>query len=126
MSNSSQKPLAGQVAVITGAGRGIGTAIARKLAELGAVAVLCGRSRTLLEVTSQFIQKAGGQAEVVHCDVMDLVSVEAVAGHVERTFASLDVLITNAAVGGFGGPWHRLRPGHWVLVLNTNLTGVNS
>jgi len=124
MSNSSQKPLAGQVAVITGAGRGIGTAIARKLAELGAVAVLCGRSRTLLEVTSQFIQKAGGQAEVVQCDVMDLVSVEAVAGHVERTFARLDVLINNAGVGGFGGPLHTLPPDSWDLVLNTNLRGV--
>ena len=79
MSNSRQTPLTGQVGVITGAGSGIGAAIARRLAELGAVAVVCGRSRTTLEATAQSIQKAGGNAEVAPCDVTDLAAVEAIA-----------------------------------------------
>ena len=124
MSNSSQPPLAGQVAVITGAGRGIGAAIARKLAELGAVAVLCGRSRSTLEATAQSIQKAGAQAEIAACDVTDLASVETTASHVERTLGRVDVLVNNAGVGGFGGPLHTLDPDSWDRVLNTNLRGV--
>ena len=124
MSNSTRPLLAGQVAVITGAGRGIGAAIARKLAELGAVAVLCGRSRSTLESTAQFIEKAGGQAEIARCDVTDLASVEAVAGRVERTYARVDVLVNNAGIGAFGGPLHTLAPDSWDRVLNTNLRGV--
>src|SRR3989442_11222358 len=54
-------PLAGQVAVITGAGRGIGRAIALTLAELGAHTVLCGRSREELEQTAAVIQSSGRQ-----------------------------------------------------------------
>jgi NAD(P)-dependent dehydrogenase (short-subunit alcohol dehydrogenase family) len=124
MSNSTRPLLAGQVAVITGAGRGIGAAIARKLAELGAVAVLCGRSRSTLESTAQFIEEAGGQAEIARCDVTDLASVEAVAGRVERTYARVDVLVNNAGIGAFGGPLHTLAPDSWDRVLNTNLRGV--
>ncbi|PYX82485.1 MAG: short-chain dehydrogenase [Acidobacteria bacterium] len=124
MSNSRQTPLTGQVGVITGAGSGIGAAIARRLAELGAVAVVCGRSRTTLEATAQSIQKAGGNAEVAPCDVTDLAAVEAIARHVERKFERLDVLVNNAGVGGFGMPLHTLPPDSWDLVLNTNLRGV--
>ena len=54
-------PLAGQVAVITGAGRGIGAAIARELSSLGATAVLCGRTRAALESSAQAITQAGGR-----------------------------------------------------------------
>jgi NAD(P)-dependent dehydrogenase (short-subunit alcohol dehydrogenase family) len=124
MSHSSQPSLAGQVAVITGAGRGIGAAVARKLAELGAVAVLCGRSRSTLEATAHSIQKAGAQAEIAACDVTDLASVETIASHVERTLGRVDVLVNNAGVGGFGGPLHKLDPDSWDRVLNTNLRGV--
>jgi len=56
---ASHPPLAGQVAVITGAGRGIGQAIAVTLAELGAHTVLCGRSRAALEQTAAAIQTSG-------------------------------------------------------------------
>ncbi len=116
--------LAGQVAVITGAGRGIGAAIAAKLAALGAMAVLCGRSRGPLESTAHAISKAGGQANPLPCDVTDLRSVEAAAAHVDQTLHRIDILVNNAGVGGFGGPLHQLAPESWEQVLNTNLRGV--
>jgi 3-oxoacyl-[acyl-carrier protein] reductase len=116
--------LAGQVAVITGAGRGIGAAIAAKLAGLGATVVLCGRTRGPLDSTAGAISKNGGRAEALECDVTDLHSVEAVAAHVAETLGRLDILVNNAGVGGFGGPLHQLPPESWDQVLNTNLRGV--
>jgi NAD(P)-dependent dehydrogenase (short-subunit alcohol dehydrogenase family) len=116
--------LVGQVAVVTGAGRGIGAAIASKIAGMGATVVLAGRTREPLESTSDAIVKAGGQVEPVVCDVMHLSSVEALAAHVDKTLGRLDILVNNAGIGGFGGPLHQLPPESWDQVLNTNLRGV--
>jgi 3-oxoacyl-[acyl-carrier protein] reductase len=117
-------PLAGQVAVITGAGRGIGAAIALELSRLGAIAVLCGRTRALLESSAQAITEAGGKAELILCDVTSLDSVEAAAKHVESSFGRVDILVNNAGIGGFGGPLYQLPPDSWEQILNTNLRGV--
>jgi 3-oxoacyl-[acyl-carrier protein] reductase len=122
--STSNPPLSGQVAVITGAGRGIGQAIAVKLAELGARTVLCGRSRQALDQTAATIQNSGGQSAVIECDVTDLHSVEALAERIERTFHRLDILVNNAGIGGAGGPLHQLAPENWDRVMNTNLRGV--
>ena len=116
--------LVGQVAVITGAGRGIGAAIAAKIAAMGAAVVLAGRTREPLESTADAIVKAGGQAEAVVCDVMHLSSVEALAAHIDKTLGRLDILVNNAGIGGFGGPLHQLPPESWDQVQNTNLRGV--
>jgi len=116
--------LAGQVAVVTGAGRGIGQAIAMKLAELGARTVLCGRNREALDATAAAIQNSGGGASVIECDVTDLHSVEALADRIERAFQRLDILVNNAGIGGVGGPLHELAPENWERVMNTNLRGV--
>ena len=116
--------LFGQVAVVTGAGRGIGAAIAARIAGLGATVVLCGRSRGPLESTAAAISKAGGQAQARECDVTNLRSVESMAAHVDQTLGRLDILVNNAGVGGFGGPLHQLPPDSWEQVLNTNLRGV--
>jgi NAD(P)-dependent dehydrogenase (short-subunit alcohol dehydrogenase family) len=148
---SSNLPLAGQIAVITGAGRGIGQAISLKLAELGAHTVLCGRSRPALEQTAAAIQQDAGRdsdsrnalrssdknshqasivkastvkASVVECDVTELKSVEALARHIETTFHRLDILVNNAGIGVDSGPLHQLAPEIWDDVLNTNLRGV--
>lgn len=117
-------PLNGQVAIITGAGRGIGAAIARSLAELGAIAVLCGRTLAALDSVSRTITQAGGKAEVIPCDVTKLDSVEELAKRIESSFGRLDVLVNNAGIGGFGGPLHQLPPDAWEQILNTNLRGV--
>ena len=124
MQKVNENPLMGQVAIITGAGRGIGAAIARKLADLGTVAVLCGRKRAALQSTAAAISQAGRQAEVAECDVTDRHSVETFAAWVDRTFGRADVLVNNAGVGGFGGPLHQMPPESWDNVLNTNLRGV--
>ena len=91
-------PLAGQVALVTGAGRGIGAAIAAKIAALGATVVLCGRSRVPLDSTAAAIAKTGGHAEAVACDVTDLRSVEAAAAHLNQTLGRLDILVNNAGM----------------------------
>jgi 3-oxoacyl-[acyl-carrier protein] reductase len=124
MTQNAGLALKGQVAIVTGGGRGIGAAIGQKLAGLGAVAVLCGRSRAPLDSTAAAILKTGGQAEAVECDVTDLKSVEAVAARVSRDFGRIDILVNNAGIGGFGGPLHQLAPEAWDRVLNTNLRGV--
>jgi 3-oxoacyl-[acyl-carrier protein] reductase len=124
LANDKAHFLVGQVAIITGAGRGIGAAIARSLARLGATAVLCGRTRAALESTAQGISQAGGKAEVVACDVSGLQSVEAAAKHLETSFGRLDILVNNAAIRGLDGPLHQLPPDSWDQVLNTNLRGV--
>ncbi len=124
MKNASNTPLTGQVAVITGAGRGIGASIATKLAGLGARSVLCGRTREALESVAASIHNQGGQSAVMECDVTDLRSVESVAARVDRTFGRLDILVNNAGIGGAGGPLHQLAPETWDQIMNTNLRGV--
>src|SRR5438105_11289065 len=122
--SDTTRPLAGQIAVVTGAGRGIGAAIARKLARLGATSVLSGRTRGGLESTAAAIAQEGGQSDIVECDVTDLSSVNLLAKHVDSRFARLDILVNNAGIGGAGGPLHQLAPEIWDQILNTNLRGV--
>jgi 3-oxoacyl-[acyl-carrier protein] reductase len=118
------QPLSGQVAVVTGAGRGIGAAIARKLASLGATAVLCGRTKETLDATAQTILQAGGKVEVIPCDVTILHQLEYASARVDSTFGRLDILVNNAGVGGFNEPLHNMAPEEWERILNTNLRGV--
>ena len=116
--------LDGKVAVVTGAGRGIGAAIALKLAGLGASVVVCGRTRAHIEATTKTISQSGFKSEAIECDVMDLDSVESVARHVDRNFGRVEVLVNNAGIGSFKSPLHTLPPDAWDKVLNTNLRGV--
>jgi 3-oxoacyl-[acyl-carrier protein] reductase len=120
----SERALDTQVAIITGAGRGIGAAIARKLASMGATAVLCGRTRAALENTAQAIAENQGRSEIIACDVTQVNSVEAAAKRVESALGRIDILVNNAGIGGFGGPLHQLPPDAWDQILNTNLRGV--
>jgi 3-oxoacyl-[acyl-carrier protein] reductase len=124
MLNNETRPLAEQVAVVTGAGRGIGAAIAKKLATSGAHVVLCGRTRERLEQTSATISNSGGRTTVAVCDVTDLRSVEGVAKQIDSALARIDILVNNAGIGGFGGPLHQMPAESWNQVLNTNLRGV--
>lgn len=124
MKSDDSKPLSEQVAVVTGAGRGIGAAIARQLASLGASVVLSARSAKPLDATASQIAADGGRAKVMQCDVSNLESVQALASFVDRNFGRTDILINNAGVGSFSTPLHELTPEEWEKVLNTNLRGV--
>lgn len=124
MANLTEPELQGQLAIVTGAGGGIGAAIARRLARMGALTFLCGRRRAPLESIAAAIVTAGGQAEIAECDVTDLASVEALAALVERKSGRADILVNNAGVGSFAAPLHQMSPQSWDLVMNTNLRGV--
>ena len=122
--SASQPPLAEQVAIITGAGRGIGAAVATSLASMGARTILCGRARVALDNTAAAIQNNGHQSTVIECDVANLSSVESLAKRVERTFGRIDILVNNAGIRGPEGPLHELPPDGWDSIVNTNLRGV--
>lgn len=119
-----EKILTGQVAVVTGAGRGIGAAIAAQLADLGAEVVLTGRTEKPLACTAESINVRGRRAHVKPCDVSDLASVEAFARWAEEKFRHVEILVNNAGVGSFAAPLHEMTPEAWEKVLNTNLRGV--
>ncbi|HEY1463032.1 MAG TPA: SDR family NAD(P)-dependent oxidoreductase [Terriglobales bacterium] len=118
------KALTDRIAVVTGAGSGIGAGIAHKLAEMGATVILVGRTRTKLEAVAKSIAAAGNKAEAMECDVADLGSVEQLAQSVEKKFGRADILVNNAGVGAFGGPLHTMPPKEWDAIINTNLRGV--
>src|SRR5215472_1895474 len=118
------KALNGKIALVTGAGRGIGAAIALKLGSLGATTVVCGRTLARLQHTAGQIRAAGGDAEAIACDVADWNSVAALAERVQKTFRRLDILINNAGVGGYSGPLHTMPLEKWDTIFNTNLRGV--
>lgn len=113
-----------KVALVTGGGRGIGAAIARRLALLGASTIICGRNTAELEQTANAIQAEHGRCETVQCDVTDWNSVSKLAGRLQQNFRRLDILVNNAGIGGFGGPLHTLPIEKWDAILNTNLRGV--
>jgi 3-oxoacyl-[acyl-carrier protein] reductase len=113
-----------KVAVVTGGSRGIGAAIARKLAAMAANVVICGRNQSELQRATSAINSQGGHCDSFVCDVADLASVEQFARGVFEKHGRVDILVNNAGIGSFSGPLHSLTPEQWDKVMNTNLRGV--
>ena len=88
-----------QVAIITGAGRGIGAAIAKAFAEAGADIVLAARTLEQLEETAAAVQAFGRKALIVQTDVMEEDQLQNLAGQAMAEFGRIDILVNNA--GGF-------------------------
>ena len=105
--------LEGQVAVVTGAGRGFGRAIAERLAAEGANVALLSRSLAQLEKVEKAIRRAKGQATAVRCDVTDPHSIEHAIDKVEELLGPVDLLVNNAGVPGPFGPIWEVDPDEW-------------
>lgn len=114
--------LAGRVALVTGASRGIGRAIAVRLAACGAAVAGVARTLEALEPTLRAIREAGGTAEGFAADVSSSTDVQRVVDEVEATFQRIDVLVNNAGITR-DGLVLRMDDLAWDEVINTNLKG---
>ena len=115
--------LSGKTALVTGAGRGIGKAIAKKLASLGATVVVnYSGSKEKAEETVAEIVEAGGSAEAMQCDVSDFKACEELAKAVVAKYGKLDILVNNAGVTR-DGLLMGMSEDDYDKVLDTNLKG---
>jgi NAD(P)-dependent dehydrogenase (short-subunit alcohol dehydrogenase family) len=109
-----------RVALVTGAGTGVGKAVALALGEAGYAVVLAGRQREPLEESAA---AAKGKTLVVTADVCDPASVRSMFGQVRTAFGRLDLLFNNAGIGAPAVPVEDLTYEQWKAVVDTNLTG---
>src|SRR3954451_455761 len=117
-----RRDLSGQVALVTGASRGIGRAIAVRLAACGASVAGVARTLQAMEGTLQAIREAGGTAEGFAADVASAADVERVVAEVEAKFGAIHVLVNNAGITR-DGLVLRMEESAWDEVIDTNLKG---
>ncbi|MGV3650011.1 MAG: SDR family oxidoreductase [Devosia sp.] len=115
--------LEGRIAMVTGAGSGLGEATALKLAEEGADVVLVSRSRDELEKVAAGIEAMGRVAMIAACDISDDAAMKALFSKVRERFGRLDILFANAGVNGVWAPIEELRPEEWDKTIAVNLRG---
>jgi 3-oxoacyl-[acyl-carrier protein] reductase len=120
---SSAKPLAGKVALVTGGSRGIGRAIAGKLAHLGADVSICGRDEESLLRAAAEIKRAGVRVHAQKADVSRSGDVTALVQATEKKLGPITVLVNNAGIGMFG-PVQEKSEEDWDRALDTNLKSV--
>jgi NAD(P)-dependent dehydrogenase (short-subunit alcohol dehydrogenase family) len=114
-------PLFGKLALVTGASRGIGAAIAEELAKAGAHVVLVARTANALEEVEERIHKAGGSATIAPLDLTDGASIGKLAVAVGERWKKLDVLVLNAAMLGSLTPVQDIDPKEYSRLLSLNL-----
>ncbi|PJJ48117.1 3-ketoacyl-ACP reductase [Hymenobacter chitinivorans] len=115
--------LTGKTALVTGAGKGIGRAVALALAQEGVRVALLARTQQQLEAVAREIEAQGGQAMVVTADVADRAAVEAaVAQALDQLGGSIDILINNAGIGTFA-KLVDMEPTEWEKIIQVNLLG---
>jgi NAD(P)-dependent dehydrogenase (short-subunit alcohol dehydrogenase family) len=110
-----------KIAVVTGAGSGIGRAVALKLSQAGYTVALAGRRKDKLQETAS---KINGESHAIECDVCNPESVKTLFATVREKFGRLDVLFNNAGTGAPAMPLEELPFETWKSVIDTNLTGV--
>lgn len=116
------KALAGRVALITGASRGIGAAIARQFAAEGAHVVAVGRTVGALEELDDAVKAAGSSATLVPLDLRELDKIDTLGPQLHARFGRLDVLVANAAILGTVGPLSHHDAKLWDDVYKINVT----
>jgi NAD(P)-dependent dehydrogenase (short-subunit alcohol dehydrogenase family) len=115
--------LTGQVAIVTGGGRGIGRSIAQTLARAGAKVAVAARTRDQLDETVALIQQQGGQAISFTLNVTDQLAVEHMVSETTRQFGPVDLLVNNAGIAGDEAPIWETDAADWWHVLEVNLRG---
>jgi 3-oxoacyl-[acyl-carrier protein] reductase len=115
--------LAGKVAIVTGASRGIGAAAAFALGKAGASVVLAARSAAQAEANAEQINAAGGKATAVACDVSDYAACQRLVHETAQRFGQPDVLLNNAGVIEPIATAAAADPGEWARSIQINLIG---
>lgn len=121
--STSEKPLAAKVALVTGASRGIGFAIAEKLASLGAKLSLCARNANRLEDAANRLRPKTDALFAARLDVTRSNDVATFVQQTEQSLGQIDILVNNAGIGYFG-PVQEASESTWDSVLDTNLKAV--
>jgi len=116
-------PLSGGVALVTGGSRGIGRAIANRLALLGASVAICGRDRAALKDAAEGLAKTGARVHTQPADVTRSADVAKLVAKTEAALGPVTILVNNAGMGLFG-PAHEKSEADWDRVHNTNLKSV--
>lgn len=112
-----------KVALVTGAGSGIGRASAVRLAREGATVVALGHRQESADDVAEEIRGEGGTVLPVSADVGDVEMVTEVFDRIESEFGRLDAVVANAGVNGVWAPLEEIEPDEWSSTINTNLTG---
>jgi NAD(P)-dependent dehydrogenase (short-subunit alcohol dehydrogenase family) len=120
---SEEVDLAGQVAIVTGGGRGIGRAMVRELAKAGAAVAAVARSEDQLADTVALTEGEGGRAIALPVDVTDQQAVERAVAETERQLGPVDLLVNNAGHGGQIGPFWEVGADEWWRCVEVNLRG---
>ena len=115
--------LTGQVALVTGGGRGIGRVMARWLARAGAAVGIMARSAEQLEETAELVQQEGGRVLTVPGDVTDLYAVRNTVADIETAFGPITLLVNNAGVIGPSGRTWDIDPDEWWRCMEINVRG---
>ena len=117
-----EKPLAGKIALVTGASRGIGKAAAIEIARAGAHVIALARTTGGLEELDDAIQQAGGTATLVPADLKDGPAIDRLGASLYERYKHLDVLVANAATLGTLSPLGHIDPKVWDDVIAVNVT----
>jgi gluconate 5-dehydrogenase len=114
--------LTGRVALVTGAGRGLGAAMARALAQAGATVVLAGRSAQPLADVAKSITDSGGRADIILCDVTQHDAVEAAVAQISAQQGGIDILVNNAGMTDRAA-FTDVSEAQWDQMIEVNLKG---